>query len=69
MKLRPVTKLDKRNKAKLKKVAHDVMSRTCDVIDIFSIYDHFGAIWKQDSLCIVCETYVFNNRNLLSYKN
>ena len=48
MKLGPVTKLDKRNKATSKKKA---MSANCVVIVIFSIYDQFGAIWKPDSQC------------------
>ena len=38
MKLEPMTKLDKRNKTKLKKQNDDdVMSQNCDVIAIFSI--------------------------------
>ena len=38
MKLGSVTKLDKRNKTKLKKKNDDdVMSQNCDVIAIFSI--------------------------------
>ena len=45
------------------------MSEKCDVIDIFSIYDQFGAIPKPDSRRIVCKTYIFINSNLLSYKN
>ena len=49
MKLRPVTKLDKRNKTTLKKFDYDVMSANCDVVVIFLIYDQFGAIWKPDS--------------------
>ena len=69
MKLGPVTKLDKRNKTTSKKFDDDVMSENCDVIVIFSIYGQFGAIWKPDSRCRVCKTYVFINNNLLSYKN
>ena len=38
MKLGQVTKLDKRNKTRLKKFDDDVMSGNCDVIAIFSIY-------------------------------
>ena len=49
MKLGPVTTLDKRNKAASKKFDDDVMSENCDVIVIFPIYDHFGAIRKPDS--------------------
>ena len=33
------------------------MSENFDVIAIFLIYAHFGAILKQDSWCIVCKTY------------
>ena len=40
-----------------------------DVIIIFPIYGQFGAIWKPDSRCIVCKTYIFINSKLLSYKN
>ena len=45
------------------------MLANCDVIIIFPIYGQFGAIWKPDSGCIVCKTYIFINSNLLSYKN
>ena len=38
MKLGPVTKLDKRNKATSKKIDLDVMSENCDVIVIFWIF-------------------------------
>ena len=44
MKLGPVTKLDKKKKKK-----NDIISKNCDVIDIFPIYSQFGAIWKPDS--------------------
>ena len=66
MKLGPVTKLDKRNKAKSKKIDDDVMSVNCDVIVIFPIYGQFGAIGKPDSGGIVCKIYIFINSNLLS---
>ena len=69
MKLGPVIKLDKRNKAMSKKFDDDVMSENFDVIVIFSIYCQFGAIQKPDSGRRVCKRYVFKNRNLLSYKN
>ena len=69
MKLGPVTKLDKGNKTTSKKFDDDVMLENCDVIAIFPIYGQFGAIWKPDSGCIVCKTYIFINSNLLSYKN
>ena len=56
MKLGPVAKLDKRNLTTLKKFDIDIMSENCDVIAIFPIYGHFGAIWKLDSRHIVCKT-------------
>ena len=59
MKLGPVTKLDKRNKATSKKVDNDV---NFGVILIFTIYAQFGAYWKPDSRCLV----IFINSNLLS---
>ena len=69
MKFGPVTKLDKRNKTTSKKFDDDVMSENCDISAIFSIFEHFGAIQKLDSRCIVRKTYIFINNNLLSYKN
>ena len=69
MKLGPVTKLDKRNKTTSKKMDNYVMLENCDVISIFSIYGQFEAIRKPESGCIVCKTYIFINRNLLSYKS
>ena len=38
MKLGPVTKLDKRNKAMSKKIDVDIMSENCDDIVIFWIF-------------------------------
>ena len=69
MKLGPVTKLDKRNKATSNEFDDDVMSENCGVIVIFPISGQFGAIWKSDSGRIVCKTYIFIKSNLLSYKN
>ena len=69
MKLRPVTKLDKRNKTTSKKIEDDFMSKNCDVIAIFPIYGQFVVIWKPDSGRIICKAYIFINSNLLSYKN
>ena len=43
MKLRPVTKIDKRNKKPQEKFDDDVMMENYDVIVIFSIYGQFGA--------------------------
>ena len=73
MKLGPVTELHKRNKATLKKFDDDFMSENGDVIVIFLVYSHFGAIQKPDSGSIACKTFinnnVFINSNSLSYKN
>ena len=69
MKLKPVTKSDRRNKTTSKKFDDDVMSENCDVIAIFPIYGQFGAIRRPDSRRIVFKTYFFINSNLLSYKN
>ena len=68
MKLGPVTKLNKRNKATPKKFDDHVISAICDVIVFFPIYGQFGAIHKPDSGRIVCKTYIFINSNLSSYK-
>ena len=69
MQLEPVTKLDKGNKITSKKIDDEAMSENCDVVAIFPIYDHFGAIWKSDSRYIACKTFILINGNLLSYKN
>ena len=69
MKIGPVTKFDKTSETKSKKIDDDVMSKNCDVTDIFRIYGQFGATQKLDSGYIVCETYIFINSNLLPYKN
>ena len=58
MKLEPVTKLDKRNKTKLRKNLDDVVLRNCDVIVIFPICSQFGAIQKRYSRCIICKNYI-----------
>ena len=69
MKLEPATKLDKRNKTTSKKFDDDLMSKNCDVIIIFRIFDQFGAVRRPDSGHRVCKSSVFSNSNLLSYKN
>ena len=69
MKLRPVTKLDKKNQKNVKKFDVDVMSENCDVIVIFRICGQFGAVRKPDSGHRVCKSYAFSNSNLFSYKN
>ena len=57
MKLRPVTKLDKRNETtSKKKFDDDILSKNCGVITIFPSYSQFGAIQKPDSGRIVCKT-------------
>ena len=68
MEFGPETKLGKKNKTMSKQFDHDVMSSNCNVIIIFSMYGQFGAIWKSDSRCIVCKSYIFSNINLLSWK-
>ena len=62
MKLRPVTKLDKRNKATSKKCDVDVISENCDVIVIFQIFGQIGATMRPDS------GHRVSNKSLLSYK-
>ena len=69
MKLGPVTKLNKENRATSKKIDDDVMLASYDVIVIFVISGQVGAIWKLDSGRIVCKSYIFINGNLISYKN
>ena len=69
MKLRSVTKFDKRNKTTSRKVHVDVMSEKCDVIVIFRNSGQFGAVRRPDSGHRPCKSYVFSNSNRLSYKN
>ena len=65
MKLGPATKVDKRNKATLKKIDDDVSSANFGDILIFTIYGQFGAYRKPDSRCLV----IFFNSNILPYRN
>ena len=58
MKLRPVTKLGKKNKITSKN-DDDVLSKHCNVVVFF--YGQFGAIWKLDTGRIFCKTYIFIN--------
>ena len=44
MKLRPITKLDKRTKTMPKEIDDDVMSENCDVIVPFPISGKFGSL-------------------------
>ena len=69
MKFRSVTKLDKKNKTASKKFENDVMSTNCDIIVTIPIYGQFGAIWKPDSGCIACESYIFINSHLTKTEN
>ena len=69
MKFGTVPKLDKRKKTTSKKLDHDVKSENYDVIVIFRIFGQFGAVQRPDSGYRVCKNNVFNNSNLLSYKN
>ena len=64
MKLGPVTKLDKRNTVRSKKI-----DESCNVIVIFPIYSQFGAIPKPEPGLINNKTYVFNNSNFIPYQN
>ena len=66
MKLEPVTKLDKRNTTMSKKFDDGAMSKNCDVIVIFRMFSHFGAVQRLDSEQRVCKRYAFSNSNLLS---
>ena len=69
MKLGSVTKIDKRNTERQKKIDDEDMSANCDVIVIFLIYGQSRAIRKPDSGCMVCKTYIFINSSLLSDKS
>ena len=66
MKLRSVTKFDKRKTATLKTFDDDVMSAYCDVIVLFSIYGQFEVIRNPDSGCMAYKTFIFINSNFLS---
>ena len=65
MKLKAVTKFDKRNNATLKKLNNDVMSVNWDVVVVFLIYGEFPAVWKPSSESMAWKTYIFINSNLL----
>ena len=69
MKLKPVTKLDKKKNTTSKKIDNDTMWANCDGIAIFPIYTQFGAIRKSHSGYITCTIFIFINSNRLSYKN
>ena len=63
MKLGPVTKRNKRNKKASKKFEDGVMLEKCDVIVIFLIFDHSGAVRRLDSGYRVCKSFIFSNSN------
>ena len=44
------------------------VSADCDVIVFFLVYGQFLAIRKPDSGHMIQKTYIFINKNLLSYK-
>ena len=69
MKVGPVSKLEKRNTAILKKILTMALYQNCVVIVILWIYGQFGAIRKSGSGRKVYKNYIFINSNLLSYKN
>ena len=69
MKLRLVTKIDKRNKTRSKKFDDEVMLENCDVIVIFFIFAQFGAVRKPDSGYRACKSYILSNSDLLPNKN
>ena len=64
MKLGAVTKVNKRNKKASKKFEDDVMLEKCDVIVIFLIFDHSGAVRSLDSGYRVCKSCIFSNSNI-----
>ena len=68
MKLRPVILNFQRETQQLWELDDDdIMLANCDIV-IFPIYGQFGAMWKPDSGCMVCKTYIFIKSILLSYK-
>ena len=69
MKLVAVSKIDKINKIKSKKIDDNIMSENCDIIFILLICDQFEAIPKPDSGCTVYRIYILINSKFSSYKN
>ena len=63
MKLGRVCKRGKKNREMSEKFDDDALTTHCDAIVIFLIYGQFGAIWKSDFGCIICNTYIFINSN------
>ena len=60
--------LTKETQQHQKKIDYDVMSISCDVTVIFSIYGQFRAIRKPDSGRMICKTYIFVNKPLILQK-
>ena len=69
MKLKPVTKHDKRNKTTSKNSDDVIISPNCDVIIICLVFGQFWAIQKPDFGHMVYKSYIFINSHLLFYKN
>ena len=73
IKLRPVTKLDKRNTTTSKNYDIDVMLVNCDVIIFILIYGQFPSIRKPDSrisalILFLCVKILFLPKLLIFYK-
>ena len=70
MKLRPESKLDKKNTktSNVLTMTFWIKSASRYIIVVYSIYQKFGAIRKPASVSTVCNTYIFINSKLLSYK-
>ena len=64
MKIGPVTKIDKGNKARSREFYE--FSESCEVIVFLLIYSQFGAIWVVDPRLRNYKTYIFNSSNPLS---
>ena len=69
MKFGPVTKLDKGNKTTSKKLTLTSYRKIMTSLSFFRFLANLGAIQRLDSGHRVCKSYVFSNRNLLSYEN
>ena len=69
MELRPATKIDKKKDSNIKKIESDAITAKCNTIFTFPIYGRFETIRRVDLRLMFCNTYIFVNNNLLSYKN
>ena len=64
MKLGPVTKLDKRNKARSKKFDHNIMSRNCDALSFFQFLTNLERPERRIAdACFVKLTWSWNISN------